>query len=107
MKNWDEEIEDMALELRQVEEQCKKDGKSCENCGCIRFYGNKCIDLTCWRGFDGDHDGWIPDGQDSPNAKFQKLPNEVGDEDYKYNPFKDIKEAKNGKNSRRNYKSGK
>ena len=52
MNSWVEEIEYMALELRQVEEQCKKDGKSCENCGCIRFSGNKCIDLTCWRGFD-------------------------------------------------------
>ena len=47
MENWDEEIDDMALELRQVEEQCKKDGKSCKSCGCIRFYGNKCIDMTC------------------------------------------------------------
>ena len=108
MENWDNEIDNMARELRQVEEQCKKDGKSCKNCGCIRFSGNKCIDMTCWRGFvDGDHDGWTPNGPDSPNAKFQKLPNEVEDEDYKYSPFKNIKEAKNGKNSRRNYKSGK
>ena len=64
--------------------------------------------MTCWRGYiDGDHDGWAPDGPDSPNAKFQKLPNEVEDEDYKYYPFKNISEAKNGKNCGRNHKSGK
>lgn len=80
----------MMNELKQIEEQCKKDGKSCKNCGCIRFSGNSCIDMTCWRGYiDGDHDGWMPDGKDSPNAKFQKLPNQVEEDDYKYNPFKD------------------
>ena len=108
MENWDNVIDDMARELRQVEEQCKADGKFCKNCGCIRFSGNKCIDMTCWRGYiDGNHDGWVPDGPDSPNAKFQKLPNEVTDEDYKYSPFKNISEAKNGKNCGRNHKSGK
>ena len=77
-------------ELKQIEERCKADGKSCKNCGCIRFSGNKCIDMTCWRGYiDGDHDGWMPDGKDSPNAKFRKLPNQVEAEDYKYNPLKE------------------
>lgn len=86
----DDEYKSLENELKQVEEQCKKDGKSCKNCGCIRFSGNKCIDMTCWRGFiDGDHDGWMPDGPDSLNAKFQKLPNQVEEEDYKYSPFKD------------------
>lgn len=104
MKIWDEDIDDMARELRQVEEQCKNDGKSCKNCGCIRFSGNNCIDMTCWRGYvDGDHDGWVPDGSESPNAKFKKLPNEIEDKDYNYCPFKNINEVKNGKNRRRNY----
>ena len=92
----DDEYKSLDLELKQVEEQCKKDGKSCTNCGCIRFSGNKCIDMTCWRGYiDGDHDGWVPDGKKSPNAKFQKIAKHenfhynVSARDLRFNPFKD------------------
>ena len=47
--------------------------------------------MTCWRGYiDGDHDGWVAGGKNSPNAKFhQKSTRNVAkDEDYKYCPFK-------------------
>ena len=88
----------LEMELKQVEDQCKKDGKSCNNCGCIRFSGNKCIDMTCWRGYmGGDHDGWVPDGKKSPNAKFQKIKNHENSrnvakaKDYTYRPFASLK----------------
>lgn len=58
----DDEYTFLDAELKAVEEQCKKDGKFCGNCGCIRLSGNSCIDMTCWRGYvDGNHDGWLPE----------------------------------------------
>lgn len=86
----EDEYKALDNELKQVGGQCKKDGKSCKNCGCIRYSGSNCIDMTCWRGYvDGDHDGWVQGGKNSPNAKFhQKNPNMADAEDYKYQPFK-------------------
>lgn len=81
-------------EIKSVEDQCKKDGKFCSNCGCIRFSGNRCIDMTCWRGYiDGDHDGWIPSGKNSPNEKFRQenTRNVAKEDDYKYCPFASLK----------------
>lgn len=87
----------MLAELEAAEEQCRKDGKFCSNCGQIRFSGSSCIDMTCWRGYiDGDHDGWVADGKNSPNTKFHQKStrNIVKDEDYKYCPFKNAFEGK-------------
>ena len=59
--------------------------------------------MTCWRGYiDGDHDGWVADGKNSPNTKFHhdgwtdkpqvnlnSWPNETTEKDYSYKPFKE------------------
>ena len=68
-------------EIKQVEKICEADGKFCKNCGQIKLGYGSCIDMTCWRGYiDGNHDGWI---SQEKGKEIQANPYAVSDDDYK------------------------
>ena len=64
----------------------------CKTCGQIKTSLIHCIDMTCYIGYNqGDHDGWIPYDENCPAEKIKHFPNEATEEDYKYCPFKELK----------------